>query len=106
MVRLGVPARSGTAAVSTVEEIMEHRIIFKKLGQSLGVVIPVAIVRTLELRRGMTAQLSVHDGEIRIRPIAPSRKTYSLAWLLRDYHQAGPQERHSPFGPACGRELL
>ena len=72
-----------------------------KWGNSLGVRLPKAVAREVQLDEGDTVQVSVKNGTIMIRP---DRPRYSLHELVR---RITPKNRHgeSDWGSKLGNEV-
>jgi antitoxin ChpS len=81
--------------------------ILRKVGGSVMLSVPPALLDLLSLSAGAEVGLTVNDGRLVVHPLA--KKRYSLAELLAasDYTPSPPSEdREWAGGPAMGRELL
>jgi antitoxin ChpS len=79
----------------------------RKVGGSVMLAVPPAILDLLHLQAGTTVGLSVDHGRLVIEP--QPRRRYTLAELLAasDYSEPQPlEEREWVDAPAVGRELL
>jgi antitoxin ChpS len=79
----------------------------RKVGGSIMLAVPPAILDLLHLRAGATVSLAVDDGRLVIEP-QPQRR-YMLAELLAVSDYSGPQppeEREWVDAPAAGREVI
>ena len=78
----------------------------RKVGGSVILAVPPAILDTLELAAGSTVGVSVDDGRMIIEPVA--RKKYTLDELLANYEprERTPEIREWLESPAVGREIL
>ena len=84
-----------------------HTTNLRKVGGSVMLAVPRAILDLLHLQAGTTVGLSVDRGRLVIEP--QPRRRYTLAELLAasDYSEPqGPEEREWVDAPAVGRELL
>lgn len=84
-----------------------HTTNLRKVGGSVMLSIPPAILEMLHLQAGATVSVSVDGGRLMIEP--RPRPRYTLAELLAasDYSQPQPpEEREWADAPAAGRELL
>jgi antitoxin ChpS len=84
-----------------------HTTNLRKVGGSVMLAVPPAILELLQLSAGATVGVSVEDGRLIVEPRA--RPHYTMADLLAasDYAQAQPAgEREWVDAPAAGRELL
>ncbi len=84
-----------------------HRTKLRKVGGSVMLAVPPALLDVLHLAPGANVGLTVENGRLVIEP--PSRPRYTLAELLAasDYSQPQPaEEREWVDAPAVGRELL
>ena len=79
----------------------------RKVGGSVMLAVPPAILDLLHLRAGATVGVAVDGGRLVVEPRA--RPRYTLAELLAasDYGEpTPPEEREWVDAPAVGRELL
>lgn len=84
-----------------------HTTNLRKVGGSIMLTVPPAILDVLHLGAGAKVGLTVNDGRLVIEP--QPRPRYTLADLLAtsDYSQPQPPEdREWVDAPAAGRELL
>lgn len=84
-----------------------HTTSLRKVGGSVMLAIPPAILELLDLRAGATVGVAVDGGRLVIEP--QSRPRYTLAELLAasDYSQPQPpEEREWIDAPTVGRELI
>lgn len=83
-----------------------HTTNLRKVGGSVMLAVPPAILDLLHLRAGATVAVSVDEGRLVIEP--QPRRRYTLAELLAASDYAEPQppeEREWVDAPAAGREL-
>lgn len=83
-----------------------HTINLRKVGGSIMLSVPPAILELLHLKAGSTVGVTVDDGRLVIDP--QPRRRYTMAELLSasDYSKRQPQEeREWVDAPAVGREL-
>jgi antitoxin ChpS len=79
----------------------------RKVGGSIMLTVPPALLDVLHLGAGAKVGLTVDDGRLIIEP--QSRPRYTLAELLAvsDYSQPpSPEDREWVDAPSAGRELL
>ena len=84
-----------------------HTTNLRKVGGSIMLAVPPAILDLLHLQAGATVGLAVDHGRLVIDP--KPRPRYTLAELLEasDYSQPQPlEEREWVDAPAVGRELV
>ncbi len=84
-----------------------HTTILRKVGGSVMLAVPPAILEILHLQAGATVGISVDSGRLIIEP--NPRPRYTLAELLAasDYSQPQqPEDREWVDAPAVGRELI
>ncbi len=84
-----------------------HTTNLRKVGGSVMLSVPPAILEILGLQAGATVSISVDGGRLVIDP--RPRKRYTLAELLAasDYSQPQPpEEREWVDAPSVGRELI
>lgn len=79
----------------------------RKVGGSVMLAVPPAILDLLQLQAGATVGMAVDDGRLVVEP--NPRRRYTLAELLAesDYSQPQPpEEREWVDAPAVGDELI
>ncbi|MDA8191232.1 MAG: AbrB/MazE/SpoVT family DNA-binding domain-containing protein [Acidiferrobacter sp.] len=79
----------------------------RKVGGSIMLAVPPALLDVLQLSAGATVGLAVDNGRLVVEP--KGRPRYTMAELLAasDYSQPQPpEEREWVDAPAIGRELL
>jgi antitoxin ChpS len=84
-----------------------HTTNLRKVGGSVMLAVPPAILELLHLQAGTTVGVSVEDGRLVVEP--KPRPRYTMAELLAasDYSQClSAEEREWVDTPAMGRELL
>jgi antitoxin ChpS len=84
-----------------------HTTNLRKVGGSIMLTVPPALLDVLNLGAGAKVGLRVDEGRLVVEP--QSRPRYTLAELLAasDYSQAQPpEEREWVDAPSAGRELL
>jgi len=84
-----------------------HTTTLRKVGGSVMLAVPPAILELLHLRSGATVSVSIEGDRLMVEP--QSRPHYTLAELLAasDYSQPQPpEEREWVDAPAVGRELV
>ncbi len=84
-----------------------HTTNLRKVGGSIMMAVPPALLEVLNLRAGTTVGMSVAGGRLVVEP--QPRRHYTMAELLAasDYSQPQPaKEREWVDAPAAGRELL
>jgi antitoxin ChpS len=84
-----------------------HTTNLRKVGGSIMLTVPPALLDVLHLGAGAKVGLTVNDGRLVVEP--QSRPRYTLAELLAasDYSQPQtPEDREWVDAPAAGRELL
>ena len=84
-----------------------HTTNLRKVGGSIMLAVPRAILEILHLRAGATVGVSIDRGRLVVEP--QPRRRYTLAELLAasDYSQPQPpEEREWVDAPAVGRELI
>ena len=74
----------------------------RKWGNSLGLRIPRSFAAEMGVEDGSPVDLSVHEGEIRVRPVR--RRAYSLDVLLEGIEDEQPPRRGATGRPV-GREI-
>ena len=74
-----------------------------KLGDGLGVRLPVGMARELRLREGSELDLQNQDGQLVLRPTPPPKRSYALDALLAEIK---PDHAHEPkdWGTPEGQE--
>jgi antitoxin ChpS len=84
-----------------------HTTNLRKVGGSVMLAVPPALLNILQLKAGATVAVDVENGRLIVEP--KSRPRYTMAELLdaSDYSQPMPQEeREWVDAPAVGRELI
>jgi antitoxin ChpS len=84
-----------------------HTTNLRKVGGSIMLAVPPALLNLLRLKAGATVAVEVENGRLIIEP--QQRPRYTLEELLAasDYSQPlPPEEREWVDAPAVGRELL
>jgi antitoxin ChpS len=84
-----------------------HTTNLRKVGGSVMLAVPPAILELLHLQAGATVGVAVEDGRLVVEP--KPRPRYTMAELLAasDYSQPQPpEEREWIDAPTMGRELL
>jgi antitoxin ChpS len=84
-----------------------HTTTLRKVGGSIMLTLPPAILDLLQLKAGATVGVSLSGGRLIVEP--QSKPRYTLAELLAasDYATPqSPQEREWVDAPAVGRELI
>jgi antitoxin ChpS len=84
-----------------------HTTYLRKVGGSVMLSVPPAILEMLHLQAGAMVGISIDGGRLVIEP--RTRQHYTLAELLAasDYSQSQPpEEREWVDAPAVGRELI
>ena len=84
-----------------------HTTNLRKVGGSIMLAVPPAILDILRLKAGATVGVSLSGGRLIVEP--QPRPHYTLAELLAasDYSQPQPpEERQWVDGPRAGRELI
>jgi antitoxin ChpS len=84
-----------------------HTTNLRKVGGSVMLAVPPALLEVLNLTAGATVGVAVQDGHLVIKPQQKPR--YTLAELLAASDYSAPQpphEREWMDAPAAGRELL
>ncbi|MDR1489726.1 MAG: antitoxin [Desulfovibrio sp.] len=83
-----------------------HTTHLRKVGGSVMLAVPPAVLDVLNLRAGTTVELAVEDGRM---VIGAKRRRYTLRELLEQCGataDASPQDREWTTSAAVGRELL
>ena len=89
------------------EGLMMHTTNLRKVGGSIMLAVPPALLNLLRLKAGATVAVEVENGRLIVEP--QQRPRYTLEELLAasDYSQPlPPEEREWVEAPAVGRELL
>ena len=84
-----------------------HTTNLRKVGGSIMLAVPPALLNLLRLKAGATVAVEVENGRLIVEP--QQRPRYTLEELLAasDYSQPlPPEEREWVEAPAVGRELL
>ena len=86
---------------------MAHKAVLRKVGGSIMVALPPALLDVVELAVGQQVIVSVEDGRIVVAP--PQRRRYMLAELLAQCDPDAPLsdgDREWLEAPPAGAELL
>lgn len=84
-----------------------HTTNLRKVGGSVMLAVPPAILDLLHLQAGATVGVAVEDGRLVIEPKARPRYTLDELLAASDYSQPlSPEEREWADAPPMGRELL
>jgi antitoxin ChpS len=86
---------------------MSHTVVLRKVGGSIMLALPPALLDIVELAAGQQVELSVERGKILIEP--RRRPRYTLAELLARCDRRGrpsAEEQEWVEGPPAGAELL
>ena len=86
---------------------MSQTVVLRKVGGSVMIAVPPALLAMTDLSAGKQVELSVEDGRIIVEP--RRRPHYTLAELLARCDPAAPRdERDDDWlrSPRAGRELL
>lgn len=79
----------------------------RKVGGSIMLAVPPALLDVLQLSAGATVGLAVDNGRLVVEPKARPRYTMAELLAASDYSQPQPpEEREWVDAPAIGRELL
>lgn len=79
----------------------------RKVGGSIMLAVPPALLDVLQLSAGATVGLAVDNGRLVVEPKARPRYTMAELLAASDYSQPQPPEEHEWVdAPAIGRELL
>lgn len=88
-----------------------------KWGNSTAVRLPKAVVKQLGLSQGMTLDVSVDGGAVRLEPVAasevgnlnPMPRPVTLDWIVSEIRRLGPEnepEDDWDWGPDVGSEVI
>jgi antitoxin ChpS len=84
-----------------------HTTNLRKVGGSIMLAVPPALLDVLQLSAGATVGLAVDNGRLVVEPKARPRYTMAELLAASDYSQPQPpEEREWVDVPAIGRELL
>lgn len=84
-----------------------HTTHLRKVGGSIMLAVPPALIDVLHLSAGAKVGLSVDNGRLVVEPTARPRYTMAELLAASDYSQPQPpEEREWVDAPAVGRELL
>jgi antitoxin ChpS len=84
-----------------------HTTNLRKVGGSIMLAIPPALLDVLHLSAGAKVGLAVDNGRLVVEPTARPRYTMAELLAASDYSQPQPpEEREWVDAPAVGRELL
>jgi antitoxin ChpS len=79
----------------------------RKVGGSIMLTVPPALLDVLHLGAGAKVGLTVDDGRLIIEPQARPRYTLAELLAVSDYSQPpSPEDREWVDAPSAGRELL
>jgi antitoxin MazE len=75
----------------------------QKWGNGLGIRIPAAVAKELNLKAGTPVEVATRNGSLVVT--TPAARKYSLRELLKGWK---PEHRHDliDFGPDVGREVI
>ena len=82
---------------------MAHVGKLRKVGGSVMLAIPPALLDGLSLKPDSSVGVSIEGGKLIVEP--RNHKIYPLEQLLRE-HEAGEQDREWLDAPASGREII
>jgi antitoxin MazE len=88
-----------TAASERKRVIAVRTTTVQKWGNGLGILIPKAYVRSLDLQRGSKVELILEEDNLKLKPV----KSYRIEHLLSDY--AGPPPLEYDWGKPQGKEV-
>lgn len=84
-----------------------HTTNLRKVGGSIMLAVPPALLDVLHLSAGAKVGLAVDNGRLVVEPTARPRYTMAALLAASDYSQPQPaEEREWVDAPAVGRELL
>ena len=84
-----------------------HTTNLRKVGGSIMLAVPPALLDVLHLLAGTQVSLAVDNGRLVVEPTARPRYTMAELLAASDYsQQQSPEEREWVDAPAVGRELL
>ena len=84
-----------------------HTTNLRKVGGSVMLAVPPAILDLLQLQAGATVGVAVTDGRLVVDPRPPPRYTMAELLAASDYSQPQTaEEREWVDAPAVGRELI
>ncbi len=84
-----------------------HTTNLRKVGGSIMLAVPPALLDVLKLSAGATVGLAVDNGRLVVEPKARPRYTMAELLAASDYSQPQPpEEREWVDAPTVGRELL
>jgi antitoxin ChpS len=84
-----------------------HTTSLRKVGGSIMLAVPPAILDLLHLQAGATVGVAVEDGRLVVHPKPMPRYTMAALLAASDYSQTQPaDEREWVDAPAAGRETL
>lgn len=78
--------------------------VIRKLGNSAGIIVPVAMMKDLGLRLEQSVDLSAVDGCLVVKPMA--RQRYKLSALLAEMKSGFPRVADWDELPAVGKEAV
>ena len=86
---------------------MMHTTNLRKVGGSIMLAVPPALLNLLRLKAGATVAVDVENGRLIVEPQQHPRYTLEDLLSASDYSQPQPpEEREWADAPAVGRELL
>ena len=86
---------------------MMHTTNLRKVGGSIMLAVPPALLNLLRLKAGATVAVEVENGRLIVEPQPRPRYTLEDLLAASDYSQPlPPEEREWVEAPAVGRELL
>jgi antitoxin ChpS len=84
-----------------------HTTILRKVGGSIMLAVPPALLEILQLKAGATVGISFSDGRLVVEPQPGPHYTLEELLAASDYSKPQPpEEREWVDAPAVGRELL
>ena len=84
-----------------------HTTNLRKVGGSIMLTVPPALLNLLRLKAGATVAIGVENGRLIVEPQQRPRYTLEALLSASDYSQPQPpEEREWVDAPAVGRELL
>lgn len=84
-----------------------HTTNLRKVGGSVMLAVPPALLDVLHLSAGASVGLAVHNGKLVVEPSTRPRYTMAELLAVSDYSQPmPPEEREWIDAPAVGRELI
>jgi antitoxin MazE len=80
-----------------------------KWGNSTAVRLPKAVVKQLGLSQGMTLDVSVDGGVVKLAPeVLPEPDPITLEWIVSEMRRLGPENEPETvdWGPDVGSEII